>query len=899
MRLVPENIPQDMKDQQQWAVWKKEVRDGKPAKVPYQADGKRAKSNDASTWRRFETVYMAFQDIGGFDGLCWMMPVEPFDIVFIDIDRCIKNGKIEQWAQKVIEQFNSYTERSQSGNGLHILIRGKKPVKRCRKNGSPYEIYDSLRPCYLTGDVIEGHTTIEGRQEQLDDLFKELFPEEVESARNPSAPKTPPSTQAGLLDDAVILKATLAKNGREFKLLWDGSTLGHNGDESAADLALLNRLAFWTRKDAAQMERLFSQSGLGKRDKWRDRSDYRERSIKTAIADTVEVYEARQEEPKSPTVLDALAALMQNEAEAEKTEKFDRWEWRAYKPFVQIALKRGTLDRKGEEKAHKFLGKFRDALSKFGISYDDLYPLSHTANTNKEEFLPEIKAKAFEILKTGDPVQYLVDSCKRMVLGADSAFKKLACCISVQNINQSAGLHPKMSGESSGGKTWTLNTFTHHLPREMVIRGSMSAKSGFYHHDGDRVIRELDDYQEGNEDLDTTIKQTTSNFHDPYTHRTVANYEATTLTIGKEQTWAITSVDGNQDIQVLNRQLPINVDDSVALTKEVNRRTVERYGKGELSHPIDEAVLVSRCMFQILRDTGYVNVRIPFYERIEWLDVSNRRNPSIFMDLLIAHTAMFRYQREKDAEGYYLATEADYTAARALFTDDDGEELVKRLTARERDVIGLLVMAGQTGMTRDDIAERLKVAPGRVSQIIHGQKGAGGLMQKVQIAETKLSVMIRINEEQSRTVHKVVFSLKEYDHFTGFDGVVRLKPASDERGNASKQAVSNPVSKQTVSNDNSVSTVSKKGKEKEKRDLSHLSSVEDSSSRENEKDTYATYAMATGNETDACGISSEDSPRKLCAKCGADLAGHGTIEKGGKFYCARPGCGYPPREGPA
>jgi len=57
------------------------------------------------------------------------------------------------------------------------------------------------------------------------------------------------------------------------------------------------------------------------------------------------------------------------------------------------------------------------------------------------------------------------------------------------------------------------------------------------------------------------------------------------------------------------------------------------------------------------------------------------------MDLVIAHTAMFRYQREKDAEGYYLATEEDFVAARTLFTDNDGEELVKRFTKKEREVL--------------------------------------------------------------------------------------------------------------------------------------------------------------------------------------------------------------------
>ena len=152
MRLFPENLP--LKDSLSWSLWAKETRDGKPTKVPYQPDGKRAKSNDASTWVKFDTVYMAYQDIGGFDGICWMMPVKPSGIIFIDIDHCIKDGIIEPWALEIVKRFDSYTERSQSGEGLHILIEGVKPIRRCRKVGSPFEIYDCLRPCYLTGNLV-------------------------------------------------------------------------------------------------------------------------------------------------------------------------------------------------------------------------------------------------------------------------------------------------------------------------------------------------------------------------------------------------------------------------------------------------------------------------------------------------------------------------------------------------------------------------------------------------------------------------------------------------------------------------------------------------------------------------------------------------------------------------
>lgn len=36
-------------------------------------------------------------------------------------------------------------------------------------------------------------------------------------------------------------------------------------------------------------------------------------------------------------------------------------------------------------------------------------------------------------------------------------------------------------------------------------------------------------------------------------------------------------------------------------------------------------------------------------------------------------------------------------------------------------------------------------------------------------------------------------------------------------------------------------------------------------------------------------------PLLICAKCGQDLTGKGTIEKGGKVYCVVVGCGYPAR----
>lgn len=74
---------------------------------------------------------------------------------------------------------------------------------------------------------------------------------------------------AGFLgeDDLLVQKAGSAANGEKFKRLWEGDTSLHRGDDSAADLALCNILAYWTGNDADRIDRLFRRSGLY-RAKW-------------------------------------------------------------------------------------------------------------------------------------------------------------------------------------------------------------------------------------------------------------------------------------------------------------------------------------------------------------------------------------------------------------------------------------------------------------------------------------------------------------------------------------------------------------------------------------------------------------------------------------------------------
>jgi hypothetical protein len=91
-------------------------------------------------------------------------------------------------------------------------------------------------------------------------------------------------------DAAILEKCRVAKNAPKFEALYThGDVSGYGGDDSGADLALLSLLAFYTQ-DEAQLERLFSGSALGRRDKWRHRQDYRRRTIRKALSELDEPY---------------------------------------------------------------------------------------------------------------------------------------------------------------------------------------------------------------------------------------------------------------------------------------------------------------------------------------------------------------------------------------------------------------------------------------------------------------------------------------------------------------------------------------------------------------------------------------------------------------------------------
>lgn len=302
-------IPKELINRPQWVCWRYETREGKTTKVPYRADGKgRADSTNAATWGNFETAVQA----KGFDGIGFVVT---FPYCGIDIDHCRdpETGILSEEAVSIVARMKSYTEITPSNAGIRVWLKGKLPEGHNRKEN--IELYDTERYFTITGNHIEGTpTTIEERQAELTALYKEMFPK-VEAPKPNSGGYRP----VDVADNELINKAKSAANGVAFAKLWDGDTSSHNGDDSAADLALCCHLAFWTGNDGARIDTLFRQSGLY-REKWEKRLDYRERTIKKAIESTRETYNPHKGNGHEPAA--ALSDTKQQDSpKVEETDK--------------------------------------------------------------------------------------------------------------------------------------------------------------------------------------------------------------------------------------------------------------------------------------------------------------------------------------------------------------------------------------------------------------------------------------------------------------------------------------------------------------------------------------------------------------------------------------------------
>ena len=257
-------LPADLKYVQQWCI-------SAPDKSPYSTTGHRASVIDAMHWTDWYSASTIAASWGTGAGIGFVLTQDD-EFTCIDLD--VKDGTTEEELeryQKIIEAFDSYTERSTSGRGYHIWIRGKIGAG-CRREG--VEVYSQQRFIICTGNIVRDKP-VERRQEVLDMLVADLRRLQQDTNALPLFEIPEVDT------DVVILERALeASNGAKFNELWLGEWQSNTAfpSQSEADLALLSMLTFYSPSNA-QVRRMFRASGLGKREKAVKNDKYLDRTL--------------------------------------------------------------------------------------------------------------------------------------------------------------------------------------------------------------------------------------------------------------------------------------------------------------------------------------------------------------------------------------------------------------------------------------------------------------------------------------------------------------------------------------------------------------------------------------------------------------------------------------------
>ena len=173
-----DNLPYELRNLPQWVCTRGS------SKVPMCATLSLAASSTCkNTWDSFDIAKQAVEN-GFYDYVGFVF--NDNGIVGIDIDDGYdEDGFISTLAADIIDKCKSYTEKSKSGRGFHILLKGDLPFKG-KNNLKGVEIYKTARYFIMTGDTVL-YQDIEENQEAIDYIVDKYFPNMRECESNRSA----------------------------------------------------------------------------------------------------------------------------------------------------------------------------------------------------------------------------------------------------------------------------------------------------------------------------------------------------------------------------------------------------------------------------------------------------------------------------------------------------------------------------------------------------------------------------------------------------------------------------------------------------------------------------------------------------------------------------------------
>lgn len=173
------NVPEELKKNGEFCLWRYEQIDGRKAKIPYNPNytSSRAATNRPETFTSYSrAVEVLKENQDSFDGIGIRVSG---DFVGIDLDKIEFNekGELKGAAGEIVAMLDAYTELSPSGKGLRIFCKAKDlNFDRVRYYfmHNNIEIYIpgyTNRYLTVTGNVLKKRNLLADRSEQLKEIL--------------------------------------------------------------------------------------------------------------------------------------------------------------------------------------------------------------------------------------------------------------------------------------------------------------------------------------------------------------------------------------------------------------------------------------------------------------------------------------------------------------------------------------------------------------------------------------------------------------------------------------------------------------------------------------------------------------------------------------------------------
>ena len=291
---------EDIKKMSIWMLWKKRARGSKVSKIPIAANGGSCGTSEdyEDRWVTYGEAQQAATQQRA-DGVGFRIPNGVF---FLDIDH---RDLEDPFVQEILTLYNSYSEFSVSGTGIHIY--GLCDISQLPTYTDPKDSKRKLTKEYYTHHPTNGLELYFGELTNRFAVFTGNIlldrpltdcTEAILHTLNSHMRKSTPPSALEKKSDAVIAKLRAQKNGATFSALFDDGLI--NGkSHSEADVVLCALIAFRAGNDPDLIDAVFRKSALY-RPKW-EREDYRTSTIARGIeACNRKTAKATKKQPRRP-----------------------------------------------------------------------------------------------------------------------------------------------------------------------------------------------------------------------------------------------------------------------------------------------------------------------------------------------------------------------------------------------------------------------------------------------------------------------------------------------------------------------------------------------------------------------------------------------------------------------